>query len=409
MRVAYVASRYPAISHTFILREVEALLARGAEVRTFSIRAVDPSQVLSEADHRAVATTTPILPPRRVDLLRAAWTGLRHAGATAATVRHGLASAAPGLKAKLWQVFYVAEALLLFGHLRATGIRHVHAHFANVGADVARHCARFASLATGERWTWSFTMHGSTEFNNVDRFGLAAKVRDAELVVCISDFTRSQLQALVPAAHWDRMHVVHCGIDGTRFDPGGRAERDPGPGLHVLTVGRLDPVKGQPVLLEAARLLRDRGVDVHVSIVGDGPARGDLERITALLGIADHVTFVGAVGQDEIRAWYDKADLFCLPSFQEGIPVVLMEAMACELPVVSSWVMGIPELVEHGVSGALVQPGRADLLADAIADLAADPERRRAMGRAAREKVLAEFEIGANAARLAELLERVLG
>lgn len=400
-RVAYLVSRYPAVSHTFVLREVEALRAAGIGVDTFSVRA---GTALSEADRRELASTTTLLPPSLPALAGAAATALRHPAATWSTLRYAL-SRATHPKAALWQVFYVVEALLLFRQLRRRRIRHVHAHFANVGADVARLCTRLGRAITGERWTWSFTMHGPTEFANVDRYDLAGKAGDAELVVCISDYSRSQLQGLTEEDRWDRFHVVHCGIDPSHFVPEAR-RADPGP-VDVLCVGRLVPEKGQAVLLEALRLLDERGVDAHVTFVGDGPRRQALEAIAERSGLGDRTTFTGAVSQDEIRAWYGKADVFCLPSFAEGVPVVLMEAMACGIPVVTTRITGVPELVEDGVAGLLVAPGRADLLADAVAELAADPGRRARMGEAGRAAVTAGFDISRSGEQLAGLFARL--
>lgn len=177
----------------------------------------------------------------------------------------------------------------------------------------------------------------------------------------------------------------------------------------ILMVGRLMGPKGLPILFEALRELRGRGVAVRLVVVGDGPDRAAYEALARELGISEHVELAGAVGQDEIRERYAAADVFCLPSFAEGIPVVLMEAMAMELPVVTTAIMGIPELVEDGVHGRLVPPGRADRLADALAELLAAPERRAEMGRAGRQKVLAEFDVRETAQRFKQVLERSTG
>jgi colanic acid/amylovoran biosynthesis glycosyltransferase len=406
-RVAYLCSQYPYVSHTFVLREVQAVRDAGVEVHTFSVRGSSEADALSLADRQALATTTAILPAGAGTLARAAWTALRHPGALADTLRWALARAVPGMRGPIWQLFYTVEAVILFGHLRRLGIRHVHAHFANVGADVARLVAHFGTLATGERWTWSFTMHGNTEFNDVSRFGLASKTEDADAVLCISDFCRSQLQARVPIEVWDRLHVVRCGIETDRFSPEpGAANGGP---LHLINVGRLCRDKAQTILIEAMGDLVRRGVDVQLTLIGGGDERADLEARARREGVADRVHLTGPMGQDEIVAWYRKADLFVLSSIAEGVPVVLMEAMACGLPVVATRIAGIPELVEEGVSGLLVTPGRHDLLADAVAELADDPERRRAMGEAGRAKVRADFDAAANGRTVAEHLRRVAG
>ncbi|MCU1488009.1 MAG: glycosyltransferase family 4 protein [Actinomycetia bacterium] len=398
MHVGYLVSRYPAVSHTFVQREVTALRDLGVEVDTFSVRA---GAALSEVDRVELATTTALLPPSATDLLGLAAVALRHPGATWRLVREAVAASPGGPKAALWQVFYAAEALLLGRHLRRRGITHVHAHFANVASDVARLATRFAEL-TGGTATWSFTMHGPTELADVKGFGLAGKVTDADLVVCISDFARSQLMALVGEEHWDKLTVVHCGIDPSRFAPVDRDRPDGAP-LEVLCVGRLVPEKGQSLLVDAVDDLRRRGVDVRLTLVGDGPSRPAIEAQVTRLGLRDHVHIAGAVGQDQILDHYARADVFCLPSFAEGVPVVLMEAMATELPVLTTRITGVPELVDDGANGVLVRPGRADALADALAELAKDPDRRRELGGTGRRKVEAEFEVTRSAQLLARL------
>jgi glycosyltransferase involved in cell wall biosynthesis len=179
--------------------------------------------------------------------------------------------------------------------------------------------------------------------------------------------------------------------------------------MQLLTVGRLTQVKGQAVMLQALAELKARGCHVRLEIVGDGPKREALERLAAQLGLGDRVRFAGAVGQGEIGGYYDRADAFVLSSFAEGIPVVLMEAMASELPVVAPGVMGVGELVRDGVNGRVVRPGRHEQLADAIESLAGDPARCRAFGVAARETVMGEFDIARSAEQLAGLFDRYAG
>ena len=249
-------------------------------------------------------------------------------------------------------------------------------------------------------------MHGPTEFMDVARFDLAAKVRSAAFVACISDYARSQLMALVEPEHWAKLHIVHMGVDITLFPSAGveRAARPAGP-LHVLFVGRLVPEKGVPILTDAVEHLVRRGFAVEVTVVGDSPDRVRLEDQVAARGLADVMRFVGAVGQDELPSWYAWADVFCLPSFAEGVPVVLMEAMATELPVVTTTIAGIPELVnEH--NGLLVSPGRGDLVADALA-LLADPDLRARLGAVGRRTVLTDFDATTAAARLLPLFAAV--
>jgi colanic acid/amylovoran biosynthesis glycosyltransferase len=404
MRIAYLVGEYPRVSHAFIRREVEGLRDRGVAVSTFSIRPAPTVELLTAADRQAAAETWTILHPRggvlsAAHLRVSAPSPLRYG----ATLALALRLSSGGVRAGLWQLFYFVEAIVLWDRLRSQRIKHVHAHFANVATAVSLLVAHFG----GEGWSWSFTMHGPTEFDDVTRYALAEKVRRARFVACIGDYCRSQLMKLVEAEQWAKLEIVHCGVDPSAYDVPDRHER-PGP-LHVLCVGRLVADKGHGVLLDALATLRDQGVEVRATFAGDGPERGALERQAAQLRLGAGISFEGLVSQERLRDLYSAADVFCLPSFAEGVPVVLMEAMATGLPVVSTRVTGIPELVDDGVSGELAPPGRPEALASAIRGLAADPDRRTALGRAARAKVVAEYDVRVWVAALHDLYVRYLG
>ena len=401
MKIAYLCSQYPAISHTFVLREVEALRDLGAEIATFSIRRADSDHLLAHADKVAFKSTYAILPPR--------WTALFAAhlrlAATAplaylSTLALALRLAPAGLRGCLWQLFYFVESVVLWRECRRRGIRHIHVHMGHVAADVALLTAHTGSSIEPERpWSWSFTMHGPFEFFDVSRYRLAEKLRRARFVVCISDYARSQLMALSAPEVWERLRVIHVGIPIGQFTRNGDADPPQG-GSTILFIGRLVAAKGQAVLLEATKMLAKRGHKVKVIIAGEGPLRSTLEGFAEQMGLASQVSFPGAVGQDEIHALYAGASIFCLPSFAEGVPGVLMEAMAMELPVVSTRITGVPELIDDGRTGLLVAPGRTDQLADALERLLADPALCRKMGSAAREKVIREFNTDHSAKQL---------
>lgn len=401
LRIAYLCSLYPAISHTFIMREVDALRSLGAEIETFSIHRAGPEHVNGDADRRAFDSTFAILPPRLGALLGAhAKAAAGHPFAYARTLLKSLRLARSGPAGRIWQVFYFAEAMVLWRQCERRGIRHIHAHLANVAADVALLAAAFGSATDRERpWSWSFTMHGPTELFAVEEFRLAKKVRHASFAVCISDFTRSQLMMLCDPGDWEKLHVVHCGIPLERF------ARRAGPAGHdrppmLLYVGRLVPEKGQAVLLEALSLLYERGIRIGATLVGEGPQRAGLEALAERLGVRAQTHFAGALGQEEILPLYERATVFCLPSFAEGVPCVLMEAMAMEVPVVSTFVAGIPELVENERTGLLVAPGRADLLAAAIERLIDDPRLSDRLGAQGAARVAAEFSSQGTAEQL---------
>ncbi|MGH9107096.1 MAG: glycosyltransferase [Acidimicrobiales bacterium] len=398
--ICYVTSHYPRLSHTFVQREVEGLRAAGAEVATVSVHRAGAADVLSEADRREAEQTWSMFPLDAGHLLTAHLrAGLRHPGAYARTLASALGASPGGVRGGLWQLFYFAEAIALWAHAREAGARHLHAHLANVAADICWWAARFGSLAAPvDRWRWSFTMHGPTEFFEVRRFNLARKVAHADLVVCISEFTRSQLMYLSDPAEWAKLRVVHCGADLSRYH---YVAPRAGPGLHVLCVARWASQKGLEVLLDAVEVAAGSGTDVELTLVGDGPLRDRLHQAAQRPALDGRVRLEGAVGQDDLAKYYADADVFCLASLAEGVPVALMEAMATGRPVVATRVGGIAELVEDGVSGYLVAPGEVAELAGALARLAASPKLRRQMGAAGRQKVERDFDSARCAAALA--------
>jgi colanic acid/amylovoran biosynthesis glycosyltransferase len=413
VKLAYLCAQYPAVSHTFVLREVEALRRRGVEIATFSIRRAGAEHLLSRADRAAFESTYAILPARWGALLAAHLRLVRSAPRTYfSTLALALGLAPPGLRGRLWQVFYFVESVVLWRECRAREIRHTHVHLANVAADVALLAAHIGSLTDPQRpWSWSFTMHGPTEFADVGLHRLASKVQRARFVVCISDYARSQLMTLCDPDMWGKLHVLHVGIpieQFTRTDAdrsrSGQAPQSASADPTVLFIGRQVPEKGQGVLLQAAALLAARGRKVKLTLAGEGPARAAFEALAQRLGLAEQVSFPGAVGQEEIHALYADAAVFCLPSFAEGIPGVLMEAMAMEVPVLSTRITGIPELIEDGHNGLLVAPGRADELADALERLLADPALCRELGARGRARVLAQFNTTGSAEQLHDLL-----
>jgi glycosyltransferase involved in cell wall biosynthesis len=386
MRIAYVVSEYPLPSHTFIHDEVRGLRALGAHVETFSVRRTAAGQLLSDADRELASETYAIRPPRPHHFALAHLRALANSPRRYLdTLRRSMALAGPGVRSAVWRLMYFVQAVVVWDRCRRRGIRHLHAHFANVASDIAMLAAML-----GEGWSWSFTMHGPTEFFEVEAHRLAEKTSDAALVACISDYCRSQLMAFSGPENWEKLRVVHCGVDTERFSPP-KAQGDGGL-PRIVQVGRLVPVKGQSVLLAAAATLRDRGHEFRLELVGDGPDRAELTELAHRLELADRTMFHGALSHDQVRDVLAGASVMCLPSFAEGVPVVLMEAMAMEVPVLSSRIMGIPELVEDGHCGALVAPGDADSLAGALERLLEDPQQRAQLGRRGRERIREAYD-----------------
>jgi glycosyltransferase involved in cell wall biosynthesis len=410
-RIAYLMSHYPAVSHAFVLREVEHLRATGLEVDTLSIHGAAKEELLSAGDRAAAATTASVLPTDARELVSAHVVALARAPHRYfSTLALALRTGAPGLRERLWHLFYFAEAMILLRHCRRADIAHLHAQFADSATDVAMLVTHYrrGERVDGYPCTWSLAVHGSVEFYNVDRHGLTDKIEDAKFAVGISDFGRSQLMRLSNSSRWDHIYVVRCGVDLAVYEPP-RERSSSATSAEVLFVGRLLHGKGLSLLFEAVAELRQRGLDVTVTVVGDGPARAEVEAAAHSLRLSEHVRLLGSVGQDDLLARYAAADVFCLPSFAEGIPVVAMEAMAMELPVVTTRIMGIPELVEDGTHGLLVPPGRVDALTDALERLVRAPEERGRMGAAGREKVRADYDVARSARRMRSVLEAELG
>jgi glycosyltransferase involved in cell wall biosynthesis len=390
--VAYLTSHYPFPSHVFIEREISGLRALGVDVETFSVRRTPPEGLLSNGMRVESRTTLALLEDKPAILRALGRLTASRPGVAASVLTHALSLGDRGPRARLWQAFYLAEAVRLHEELSRLGLRHVHVHLANNAADVARLVVALGRAIDGPAsdWRWTLTMHGPTEFEAVERFDLAAKVRSAAAVACISDFTRSQLMRLVEPSEWAKLSVVRMSVDLDAYPARTSYERAGRP-FRVLSVGRLVPEKGAPVLLDALAELHRRGIEVRARLVGAGPLEGPLRAQVAALGLDRIVELVGAVGQDSLPDHYAWADAFCLPSFQEGLPVVLMEAMASGLPVVTTRIAGIPEMVVDGRHGRVVTPGRADHVAKALGELADSPDRCASFGQGGRRAVEAEF------------------
>ena len=380
--------------------------AAGVEVDTVSVHQANPEHLLAEVDEQEAQRTWNIFPLDARSFVRAHLkAAVRHPAAYARTLGRAISSSPPGLRSVVWQVFYFAEAIVLWDYVGPLGARHLHAHLANVAADISWWASAFGrEVEPGTGWGWSFTMHGPTELFSTERFNLARKVENADRVICISEYTRSQLMYLTGPQHWDKLHVVHCGADLTRYP---YVHPEPHPGFAVLCVARLVPQKGLDILMGATAVLAAHGLDIRLVMVGSGPQDAALRAKVDQLGLHDRVRFEGAVGQDDMAGYFAAADVFCLPSFAEGVPVVLMEAMATGRPVVATRVAGVPELVEDGVSGLLVPPGSTAELARALEQLAASPEQRLRFGIAGRRRVEQDFDAEVCAAKLADAFRQM--
>ena len=339
-RVAYLTGEYPKVSHTFILREVEALRSHGLDVHTCSIREPGAENLTGPEEHSARETTYYVLSAAKnpVRLLTA------HIGALAASTGRyfealGLAlrTSPPGLKALIYQIFYFLEAGVIAAYLKRNGVQHLHNHFANSSCSVAM----LTSVISGI--PYSFTMHGPAVFFEAEKWRLDEKIARASFVSCISHFCRSQGMIFSAPEHWHKMHIVHCGVTPDRYGKGEtEAAQSADRPAQLIFVGRLAAVKGVPVLLDALHRLKQKDANVSVVLVGDGSERKAIEARIQELGIGDAVEITGYQSQGAVADYLSKSDIFVLPSFAEGVPVVLMEAMATGLPVVTTRIAGHP-------------------------------------------------------------------
>lgn len=399
--VSYLASEYPAVSHTFILREVQAVRRLGVRAVTFSVNRPGNLEVMSDAEREEAAGTTVLKTFSILALARA------HLAVVARSPLGWLRMALRALrfcwmgpKSPIKAAAYLAEAGILLEGMLGAGSAHVHVHFANPAATVAL-LAASSGLAT-----MSLSVHGPDEFSNVERDMLAQKVAASSFVRCISHFCKSQVMRHVPFSEWGKLEVVRCGVDNSRFSP----RPDPGNAVPVvLCLGRLAPAKAQHLLIEALALLLRDGFAFRAVFVGGGPDRASLESLALRLGLADVTEFTGPLGQQDVLDRYRQADVFALPSFAEGLPVVLMEAMAMGIPCLTTHIAGIPELVKDGVNGLLVPAGDVQSLATSLTRLLKDPGLRASLGEKAREAVLESYDIEVNCRAMAALLARHAG
>jgi glycosyltransferase involved in cell wall biosynthesis len=405
VKLAYLVTGYPLPSHTFIQQEVLGLRRLGVEVHTFAPKRAAPEHVLTETDREEFASTYYWRPIRPWQHLRAhAAAIVRRRRGYIDAMRRSWSMRGPGLRSKVWHLMYFTQGVVLWHRCALAGVRHIHVHFANSSSDIAI----AATVLGGPEWSWSLSMHGPTEFYDVERLRLGTKVENARFTICISDFCRSQVMAFTDPEVWPRMHVVHCGVAADRLQPRARAADD-GP-VGILCVGRLVPEKGQTLLLDAvARLLRRGGREVRLALVGDGPSREALEARVRELGLTQAVELSGALGHTEVLRRVAEADVFCLPSFAEGVPVSLMEAMALGVPVVSTRVMGIPELIHDGESGILTAPGDLESLILALTSLIDDPELRARLAERGRAAVERGYDLARTIPQLHDVHSTYLG
>ncbi len=385
MRIGYLMNTYPVTSATFIRREIAALEAQGVQVARFAIRPWD-QPLVDPADTAEAARTRYLLAPGGLRLLVMAL-------AEGARAPRGMVRAVAAAW-RLWRAAgpgsFVRHAayLLEAAHLKraAVGCTHLHAHFATNTAAVALLCARMGGPG------YSFTAHGPDEFDDPAAGSLAAKLAGARFAVAISHFARTRLALAGGMGQWSKLHVVRCGVDTTALTPA----PPPADDAPFVCVGRLCPQKAQTLLVEA--LAQVGGA--RLVLLGDGQTRAQIAALIAQHGLDGRVTLQGWADSTQVAAAIRDARALVLPSFAEGLPIVLMEALALGRPVITTHVAGIPELVDDAC-GWLVPAGDVDALAAAlVAARDTPPVQLARMGAAGRARVLARHDVAENAAQL---------
>lgn len=425
-KVAYIMSRFPKLTETFVLFEILAVADTGVQVELYPLMRARNTAVHAEGasvwtklvERLSKPSGDILMHPEARPLVERAhfhpflsWPVLR-------AQFHFLARKPRAYFGTLWTLIrenlgsanFLAGSLAIFPKtvysarlMQQEGITHVHAHFANHPTTAAYIVHRLTGIP------FSFTAHGSDL--HVDRHMLCEKVKEASAAITISNYNHELIVSTCGEAARDKVRVIHCGVDTEIFQPPAAARSDETV-FNILCIGTMYEVKGHKYLVDACRLLKERGVSFQCRLVGDGPFRDSLAQQISDSSLGGEVHLLGQKTREEIAALLQQADVLTLPSIptdsgrREGIPVVLMEAMSSGLPVVASGISGIPELVRDEFSGLLVPPRDPAALADALQRLIESPELSERLGNNARNQVLEEFDQRANAARLARLFNQ---
>ncbi len=403
--IAYISQYLPRLTETFVYREIEALRQQGFTILTLSIKTPDPANLSAESlemfrstRYFAPLKIGPTLMAQLHFLLRRPWRYL-------STLIYVLTRSGEPLAIRRRTLGHFIGGAYHAVYLKQHQTQHVHAHFSGNSATYAFVISRLLDIS------FSFTAHNSLF---VDQLILKPKIDAARFIVSISEFTRGYIENLCDNRPeiGAKIHIVRCGIEPEKFSA------RPEPSLTekplIFSVARMDPRKGLPFLVDACKILRNRGVDFRCVIGGNGEQMELISQKVIDYGLENDVELPGFIMQEELQPWLDEATLLVLPCIvapdgdTDGIPVTLMEAMAKQVPVISTAVSGIPELIEDGVDGVLVAQQDAQTLADGIQNLLEDPERAKRLAASGREKVIAEFDVGSNAEKLADLFKRYL-
>jgi colanic acid/amylovoran biosynthesis glycosyltransferase len=394
-RIGYLLHRFPRVTDTFIKREIRSLQKLGTNVQVISVlrpleKETTPEIMAEWADNTQFVLPRP-LPAIAVGVLSAmVWSPRRFF----ATVKLAVLTSRPGLRGMFYQLAYFTEAILAAELLQRSRINHVHNHIGDQSGTVTMLAACMAGIG------YSITFHGWPVFFDAKYARIKEKVRAGRFTRAISYFCLSQLMMFAETDDPTPFRIVHCGLN-----TGNYRYRPPKPQVRTLfCAARLSPEKGLAVAIQAIKLLVDQGYELALRLAGNGPSMEHLMELTRTLGVTSHVHFLGYLTEKGVIRELENCDLFILSSFVEGLPVSAMEAMAIGVPVIATNIAGTSELVEDGKTGLLTRPSDPQVLADAVKKMIGDYEFRLRVAEAGRKKVLDEFDIDKETAKLKESL-----
>jgi colanic acid/amylovoran biosynthesis glycosyltransferase len=394
MHVTYFINQYPKVSHTFIRREILALERLGFSIQRVSLRGWD-EKLLDADDISEQAKTQYVLQSGIFSLFFNAYkvfiqSPLKFIKTFLLALRMGIRADRP----MLFHGIYFLEACQVYSWSKQFSADHIHAHFGTNPSEIVMLTNALSGVP------YSFTVHGPEEFDRPVFLKFSEKINAAKFVVAISSFGKSQLQRWIDFSQWDKVKVVHCGLERSFYDvPAVPISNAP----RMVCVGRLCEQKGQLLLIEAAKILHDLNVSFELILAGDGEMRNEIETKIAQYGLHNKIKITGWISSYEVRKHILASQLLVLPSFAEGLPVVIMEAMSLRRPVISTYIAGIPELLQHHENGWLCVAGDVDNLAKTMQEALSTPvETLQTMGDAAYERVIQRHNIDIEATKLAK-------